>query len=198
MGSSSSALDGQLSPDDIQHYVESTHFTHQQVIKLMQKYQELAGTSAIGGDGRIDEEEFITKMKIPNRQIGSIMYHMLDADGGGDIDFNEFVMGLNSFLPEADLAGKIDLCFKAYDMDGSNSISKDEVQSIIDMSLEGNTFINMEKAEMEQLLDDLFDEYDPQHTGDLTKEQFTKMVKKAPGILECFEFNMENIENDEE
>lgn len=190
MGSAhSDILSGRLSPDDIERLTNETFFTASQIVKLMQLYQTLTR-----GSSKIQEEEFITKLKIPNKHIGSIMYQMLDTDGSGDIDFQEFLFGLNAFLPQAPIDDKIRLCFRAYDSDGSEAVSKEEVEDIINISLINNPFVQLNRPELEQLLDDLFDEYDEDRSGELTYPQFEKMVRRAPGILECFEFDMENVD----
>lgn len=188
-------LKGNLTPEDVARFVAETNFKDREIVALAAKYKELAGSVDIGGDGLIDENDFISKMHISNRKIGSLMYHMLDTDGSGSIDFEEFLYGLNTFLPQSPLDPKIDLCFRAYDSDGNNTISKEEVRSIIEISLDGNSFITLTPESLNQLVDDLFKEYDEGSNEDLTKEQFANMIRHSPGILDCFEFDVATILN---
>ena len=192
----SSAQRGNLKPEDVARFVAETNFRDRDIVTLAAKYKELAGSTDMGGDGLIDEDEFISKMHIQNRKIGSLMYRMLDTDGSGEIDFEEFLFGLNVFLPQSPIDQKIDMCFRAYDADGNNTISKDEVRDIIETSLDGNVFIELDAEKLDQLVDDLFNEYDEGSNDDLTKEQFANMIRRAPGILECFEFDITSIQAD--
>lgn len=185
---------GNLSPDDVQRFVAETNFKDREIVTLAAKYKELAGTREFGGDGMISEDEFITKMRISNRKIGSLMYHMLDTDGSGEIDFEEFLFGLNAFLPQSPIDKKIELCFRAYDADGSNSISKEEVLEIVEISLAGNTLCELTEEQLNQLVDDLFEQYDAEKSGDLSLEEFSEMIRKSPGILDCFEFDISSLE----
>lgn len=185
---------GNLSPEDVQRFMEETNFKDREIVSLAAKYKELAGSKEFGGDGMINEDEFIAKMHIANPKIGSLMYHMLDTDGSGEIDFEEFLFGLNAFLPQSPVDKRIELCFRAYDADGSNSISKDEVKEIIEISLQGNTLCELTEEQLSQLVDDLFDEYDREKSGDLSLEEFSEMIRKSPGILDCFEFDISAME----
>ena len=168
-------------------------FKPQEIIQLMDLYRDLAGTNNLNGEGSINEDEFIKKLKIGNERVGKLMYKLLDEDGNGTISFEEFVMGLNSFLPDTPISVKSDLCFRAYDEDGGGSISKNEVQLIIEMSLENNTIMQMGEEQLLKLIDDLFEEYDTSGEGELSKEDFFKIVKGAPNILDFLEFDVGSL-----
>ncbi|KAH0793548.1 EF hand family protein [Histomonas meleagridis] len=170
-------------------------FKPQEVIQLMDVYRDLAGTNNLNGEGSINEDEFIKKLRIGNERVGKLMYKLLDEDGNGTISFEEFVMGLNFFLPDAPIDVKSDLCFRAYDEDGGGTISKDEVQLIIEMSLEGNTLMHMDNEQLLKLVDDLFDEFDTSGKGELSKEDFFNIVKGAPNILDFLEFDVASLKS---
>ena len=188
---SESVLDGNINPEYLKKlHEQGIKFTSQEIIHLVNKYRELAGTEDLGGDGRIDEDEFVTKMKIPNEKIGKIMYKMLDSDGNGTLDFNEFITGLNNFLPDAPIEEKAKLCFRAYDSDGSGTISKDEIRSMIEISLENNQLMSMDDEHLDKLISDVFEEYDKDGTGEISEDEFLEMMKKAPNVLDIFEIDV--------
>lgn len=182
--------DGPISDEQMNEFVEKTQFTPKDIQHLLLVYRKIGGSST--GDGIISEDEFMQEIKFPNDKIGDKIYHMIDVDGDHNIQFSELVYGLNAFHPNADLENKIEKCFGAYDEDGSGGISKNEVLDIIEMSLEGNQFINLDKPHLDQLVDDLFDQYDSsgEEEGNMSITDFKRMVKQAPGILDAFTFDI--------
>ena len=117
---------------------------------------------------------------------------MIDVDHDTNIQFDEFVYYLNVFHPKSDIILKIEKCFQACDDDGSGAISKEEVDSIIDMSLHNNCFLTLDPSHRQQLLDDLFDKYDSSGDpdGNMSLGDFRKMILQAPRILDSFQFDM--------
>lgn len=182
--------DGPISEEQMNEFLEKTQFSPKEIQHLLLAYRKIGGST--DGDGVIDEQEFKTQIKFANEQIADKIYHMIDVDGDQNIQFSEFVYGLNAFHPQADLDTKIDMCFGAYDEDGSGGISKNEVRDIIEMSLDGNPFIKLDEPHLMQLIDDLFDLYDSsgEEEGNMSLSDFKKMVKKAPGILDSFTFDI--------
>lgn len=195
MGSSQSShvKDGNITREYLQELHEKgIQFTAQEIIQLVNKYRELAGTTELGGDCRINEDEFITKMKIRNEKIGKLMYKLLDADGNGTMDFDEFILGLNIFHPDSPIEKKAVACFRAYDADGSGSISKDEIRSIVNISLENNTLMEMDEEHISELLDDLFKDY-ASDGEEMTMDDFTRMICDAPHALDFLEFDVQGL-----
>lgn len=184
--------DGPLSEAKMKEFIEKTQFTAPDIQTLLLVYRKIGGSTSDGGDGQIQFDEFKENIKFANDDIAEKIYNMIDADGDHNIQFEEFVYGLNIFHPHADINIKIEKCFQAYDDDGSGAISKEEVNSIIDMSLQNNTFLELTPSHRQQLIDDLFDEYDSSGCpeGNMSLGDFRKMVLHAPGILDSFEFDM--------
>ena len=183
--------DSEIDSTLLESLIRNTHFTSQQIIRLLDKYKQLSK------GGKIDPDDFIQKMHIQNREIGLIQHRMLDSDGGGTLSFEEFVIGLDSFHPDSDFDKKVKLCFTAYDDDGGGTISKDEIRKIILISLQSNTFCELSDAQLNNLVDELFDKYDTSHNGEMDQKAFSMMVNNAPGIIEAFELNITDILNDE-
>lgn len=182
--------DGPISEELMKEFLTNTEFTPHDIQHLLLVYRKIGGSS--DDDGVISEEEFKSNIKFTNDKIADKIYKMLDVDGDRNIQFTEFVYGLNIFMPGADINTKIEKCFGAYDEDGSGGISKNEVYEIINMSLDGNTFVNLDKPHLDQLVDDLFSIYDSSgdKDGNMSSLDFKNMVKKAPGILDAFSFDI--------
>lgn len=178
----------------LEEVIKSTHFTQPQILLLYRKYQDL--THGRSG-GQIEEQDFIEKMGFANKKIGSLIYHMLDSDGSNSLSFVEFLFGLDSFLPQAPIDKKIELCFKAYDGDNSGAVSKEEIRDILDISINNNIYLELSEAQIQNLIDELFEKYDVSGEGEITFSEFREMVLNAPGIIECFNFNIDDLQDDE-
>lgn len=182
--------DGPISEEQMKEFLSNTQFSPHDIQHLLLVYKKICGS--ISDDGVVSEHEFKSNIKFANDKIADKIYKMLDVDGDSNIQFSEFVYGLNIFLPGSDVNTKIEKCFSAYDEDGSGGISKNEVLEIIYMSLDGNTFMNIDKPHLDQLVDDLFEIYDTSgdKEGNMSSLDFKNMVKKAPGILDAFSFDI--------
>lgn len=184
--------DGTLGDEKMAEFNANTHFTPSDIQTLLLVYKKIGGSIDEGKDGLIQFDEFTKNIKFSNPDIAMKIYKMIDVDGDSNIQFDEFVYGLNVFHPDSDINLKVEKCFQAYDDDGSGAISKEEVDSIIDMSLQNNTFVSLDPSHRKQLLDDLFDKYDTSGDpdGNMSLGDFRKMVLQAPGILDSFQFDM--------
>lgn len=190
--------DGPISEEQMKEFLSNTQFSPQEIQHLLLAYRKIGGSTS--DDGVISEDEFKNNIKFANDKIADKIYKMLDVDGDSNIQFSEFVYGLNIFHPGSDLDTRINKCFSAYDEDGSGGISKNEILEIIHMSLDGNSFVNLDKPHLDQLVDDLFELYDSSGDadGNMSSFDFMNMVKKAPGILDAFSFDISMLPSIEE
>ncbi|EAX96887.1 EF hand family protein [Trichomonas vaginalis G3] len=186
MGVAQSAINrGFISESDAAKMSEQSYFSERQIFVLAQIFRNLTKES------QINAETFAKNMKISNKSIGEILYKIIDDDGSGDIDFTEFVEGLNKFHPNAPFDEKVKLCFRAYDSDGSGAVSKEEITDVIKLSIEGSSLIELEDAQINLLVDQLINTYDNSGSGELNYKEFYQMVSSAPGVIECFDINLD-------
>lgn len=178
---------GYISESDAQKISNNTFFTEKQIFILAQIYRKLTKAAQITIDS------FCKNLQIKNRNIGEILYKIIDSDGSGDIDFMEFVEGLNKFHPDAPFDEKVRLCFQAYDSDGSGAVSRDEIQEVIKISIADNSLIALDDAQVTQIVDQLISQYDDDGSGELEIEEFTEMVSAAPGVIESFDIDLDAI-----
>src|ERR1044072_8038924 len=59
------------------------------------------------GSGTIDKDEFLSIPQIANNPLASRMIAIFDEDGGGDVDFKEFISGLSAFSAKGKKIEKI-------------------------------------------------------------------------------------------
>lgn len=66
------------------------------------------------------------------------MIAIFDEDGGGDVDFQEFVSGLSAFSSKGNKEQKLRFAFKVYDIDRDGYISNGELFIVLKMMVGSN------------------------------------------------------------
>ena len=66
------------------------------------------------------------------------MIAIFDEDGGGDVDFQEFVSGLSAFSSKGNQEEKLRFAFKVYDIDRDGFISNGELFIVLKMMVGSN------------------------------------------------------------
>lgn len=96
------------------------------------------------------------------------MFKEIDADGSGTIEYSEFLMAT---MNESALVSqeKLRAAFKMFDKDGSGTISKDEIKE----ALGGLD---------EKIVDDIIKEVDSNGDGEISFEEFEKMMSKMVSV----------------
>ena len=69
---------------------------------------------------------------------GFRMIAIFDEDGGGDVDFQEFVSGLSAFSSKGNKEQKLRFAFKVYDIDRDGYISNGELFIVLKMMVGSN------------------------------------------------------------
>ena len=66
------------------------------------------------------------------------MIAIFDEDGGGDVDFQEFVSGLSAFSSKGNKEEKLRFAFRVYDIDRDGFISNGELFIVLKMMVGSN------------------------------------------------------------
>lgn len=101
------------------------------------------------GSGSIDKDEFLQIPAIANNPLALRMIAIFDDDGGGTVDFQEFVAGLSAFSSQGSREEKLKFAFKVYDMDRDGLISNGELFLVLKMMV-GN---NLKDQQLQQIVD---------------------------------------------
>src|SRR3954463_9910364 len=101
------------------------------------------------------------------------MIAIFDEDGGGDVDFQEFVSGLSAFSSKGNKEEKLQFAFKVYDIDRDGFISNGELFIVLKMMV-GN---NLKDQQLQQIVDKTIMEADLDGDGKVSFEEFIKMVE---------------------
>lgn len=62
--------------------------------------------------GSISKEEFLSIPQIANNPLASRMIAIFDEDGGGDVDFHEFIKGLSAFSERGNKREKLECKYR--------------------------------------------------------------------------------------
>jgi serine/threonine-protein phosphatase 2B regulatory subunit len=103
------------------------------------------------------------------------MIAIFDEDGGGDVDFQEFVSGLSAFSSKGNKEQKLRFAFKVYDIDRDGYISNGELFIVLKMMV-GN---NLKDQQLQQIVDKTIMEADLDNDGKISFEEFQRIVQNT-------------------
>lgn len=100
---------------------------------------------------------------------------IFDEDGGGDVDFQEFVSGLSAFSSKGNKEQKLQFAFKVYDIDRDGYISNGELFIVLKMMVGSN----LKDQQLQQIVDKTIMEADLDKDGKISFDEFKKMVENT-------------------
>jgi len=103
------------------------------------------------------------------------MIAIFDEDGGGDVDFQEFVSGLSAFSSKGKKEEKLRFAFRVYDIDRDGYISNGELFIVLKMMVGSN----LKDQQLQQIVDKTIMEADLDKDGKISFEEFTRMVENT-------------------
>ncbi|KAF8339068.1 calcium/calmodulin-dependent protein phosphatase [Cantharellus anzutake] len=162
---------GQTTSQYMAQMEKSSNFTAAELDRLKKRFMKLDRD----GSGSIDREEFLQVPQIANNPLASRMIAIFDDDGGGTVDFQEFVGGLSAFSSRGGREEKLRFAFKVYDVDRDGFISNGELFLVLKMMV-GN---NLKDSQLQQIVDKTIMEADKDGDGKLSFDEFTAIVAKT-------------------
>ncbi|KAK0512715.1 hypothetical protein JMJ35_004732 [Cladonia borealis] len=125
--------------------------------------------------GTIERDEFLSLPQVSSNPLATRMIAIFDEDGGGDVDFQEFVSGLSAFSSKGNKEEKLRFAFKVYDIDRDGYISNGELFIVLKMMVGSN----LKDMQLQQIVDKTIMEADTDRDGKISFEEFTKMVENT-------------------
>ncbi|CAK7240486.1 MAG: Calcineurin subunit B [Sporothrix thermara] len=151
--------------------VQTTNFDRDEVERLRKRFMKLDKDNS----GTIERDEFLSLPQIASNPLATRMIAIFDEDGGGTVDFQEFVAGLSAFSSKGNKEQKLRFAFKVYDIDRDGYISNGELFVVLKMMV-GN---NLKDQQLQQIVDKTIMEADLDQDGKISFEEFTKMVENT-------------------
>ncbi|KAG2176307.1 hypothetical protein INT43_005541 [Umbelopsis isabellina] len=155
----------------LEDMVNSSNFSAEEIQRLYKRFMKLDKDNS----GSIDREEFLSIPQIANNPLASRMIAIFDEDGGGDVDFKEFIKGLSAFSAKGNQREKLEFAFKVYDMDRDGFISNGELFLVLKMMV-GN---NLKDNQLQQIVDKTIMEADKDQDGKISFDEFLVMVENT-------------------
>ncbi|KAK9711104.1 Calcineurin subunit B [Basidiobolus ranarum] len=151
--------------------VNSSNFTEDEIQKLYKRFLKLD----TDGSGTIDKDEFLAISQISSNPLAARMIAIFDEDGGGDVDFEEFIHGLSVFSSKGNKHEKLKFAFKVYDIDRDGFISNGELFLVLKMMVGSN----LKDTELQQIVDKTLMEADKDGDGRIDFEEFRVFVERT-------------------
>jgi serine/threonine-protein phosphatase 2B regulatory subunit len=146
--------------------------------------------------GTVDRDEFLALPQISSNPLATRMIAIFDEDGGGDVDFQEFVSGLSAFSSKGNKEEKLRFAFRVYDIDRDGFISNGELFIVLKMMVGSNLkdqqlqqvriplrgqleIVCGGDADRPQIVDKTIMEADLDRDGKISFDEFTKMVEST-------------------
>ncbi|CAO1634240.1 unnamed protein product [Sympodiomycopsis kandeliae] len=159
---------GQQGSQLLKDIEENSNFSAAEINRLKRRFMKLDRD----GSGSIDKDEFLQVPAIASNPLALRMIAIFDDDGGGTVDFQEFVAGLSAFSSQGSREEKLKFAFKVYDMDRDGLISNGELFLVLKMMV-GN---NLKDQQLQQIVDKTIMEADKDGDGKLSFQEFTDQV----------------------
>ncbi|KAG6861492.1 Calcineurin subunit B [Termitomyces sp. Mi166 len=157
-----------------------SNFTQPELERLKKRFMKLDSD----GSGSIDRDEFLQIPQIATNPLASRMIAIFDEDGGGTVDFQEFVGGLSAFSSRGGREEKLKclyrhvfatVAFKVYDVDRDGYISNGELFLVLKMMVGSN----LKDQQLQQIVDKTILEADKDGDGKLSFDEFAQMVSNT-------------------
>lgn len=103
------------------------------------------------------------------------MISIFDEDGGGSVDFREFISGLSAFSSKGNKDEKLHFAFKVYDIDRDGYISNGELFLVLKMMVGSN----LKDVQLQQIVDKTIMEADKDGDGKINFQEFKGMVEST-------------------
>ncbi|KAL9124555.1 MAG: hypothetical protein Q9217_006126, partial [Psora testacea] len=151
--------------------IQGSNFDRDEVDRLQKRFMKLDKDNS----GTIERDEFLALPQVSSNPLATRMIAIFDEDGGGDVDFQEFVSGLSAFSSKGNKEEKLGFAFKVYDIDRDGYISNGELFIVLKMMVGSN----LKDMQLQQIVDKTIMEADKDRDGKISFEEFTKMVENT-------------------
>lgn len=159
-----------------------TKLSRHDLERLYNQFQK----TAVGGV--LDRAAFARGFRQVNPNVDSVMidqfFNAFDYDKDGRVDFRDFAVGLST-LHKGSAEERLQLAFKAYDLDGNGSIDRSELFLILKSSLRAKGFEQSDEF-IQAMVEKCFEAADLDGNGTLDFEEFKHAVLQHQIVVQSF------------
>ncbi|KAI9653598.1 MAG: Calcineurin subunit B [Alyxoria varia] len=179
-------MGNQNSSEMIDQIAAGTNFDREEVDRLRKRFMKLDKDNS----GTIEREEFLSLPAVSSNPLAARMIAIFDEDGGGSVDFREFILGLSAFSSKGAKEEKLKFAFKVYDIDRDGFISNGELFLVLKMMVGSN----LKDGQLQQIVDKTIMEADGDKDGRISFEEFVKMVESGSGeVTNSSEYDIDAV-----
>ncbi|KJE88720.1 calcineurin b subunit [Capsaspora owczarzaki ATCC 30864] len=146
----------------------AANFTPAELKRLAIRFKKLDKDK----NGTISYDEFLSLPELNQNPLVSRIIATLDRDGGGDVDFQEFIESLSIFAGKADKQAKLQFAFQIYDIDRDGFISNGELYQVLKMMVG----TNLKEGQLQQIVDKTIMYADKDNDGKISFEEFCSVI----------------------
>eukprot|EP00736_Rhodelphis_marinus_P000565 Rmarinus@m.28188 len=160
-----------LTSDDVGKLQDGTNFTEDEIKRIYKRFQKLDKN----GNGVVSKDEFMEIPELACNPLVNRVISIFDNDGDGNVDFTEFILGLNAFSSKGGKEEKLKFAFRIYDIDGNGYISNGELFTVLKMMVASN----LTDTQLQQIVDKTMIEADKDMDGQLSYDEFVTMISTS-------------------
>lgn len=152
-----------------------THMTKREIEILVERFTR----KDANGDGQIslDEMHEMLEISTSDRYLPTL-FHLLDSDGNGSIDFRELCLGLSILSPKCSRDQIIPFAFSLYDADGDGIITAPELTQVLALTnrmMGESRPVKLRHPEIMRKVET---------SGQVTLAEFRRMANAKPSVID--------------
>lgn len=167
---------GNIPSNLVDEISQGTSFGSEEIDRLAKRFMKLDADN----NGAIDKAEFLSIPGISANPLARRVIEIFDENGGGDIDFKEFVQGLSIFSANTSHDEKLRFLFRIYDIDNDGYISNGELYLVLRLMVADS----LSETQLQQLVDRTIVEADQDGDGRLSFAEFKNIVQSSADVTQ--------------
>ncbi|KAJ6240917.1 calcineurin b [Anaeramoeba flamelloides] len=197
-----------LTDEEVKELSEKSGFTNGEVKKLYEYYKKISASQV--DDNVIDEQEFEEALGLSGSKFAKRMFEgkflknffffadVMDEDGNGEVDFEEFCNGLICFTSKGTLEDRIKFTFQVYDLDGNGEIDRDELLVMLKACLAEQFLLQLKDEDLQNMVEQTFKEVDTDNSGGIDFSEYAEYASKHPNIMKNLKIELPFLKEIEE
>eukprot|EP00742_Colponemidia_sp_Colp-10_P002903 GILJ01003100.1.p1 GENE.GILJ01003100.1~~GILJ01003100.1.p1 ORF type:complete len:1000 (+),score=168.37 GILJ01003100.1:48-3047(+) len=173
------SIHGYLSEKNLQELKDSTNYSRKELYHMFGLFKALCAIATTPNG--IDKETFrksIPLLSVEDDKFVDRVFQILDADGSGQIDWEEFIEAMSA-LDRSDPKVQTNFLFKVYDEDGDGVIPKSQLyEYFMNSLLSQPDAVACEVTE--RFVSEVFSEIKPANDDRLTREEALQWISEDP------------------
>ncbi|XP_040096785.1 calcineurin subunit B type 2 [Oryx dammah] len=146
-----------------------SHFDEDEIKRLRKRFKKLD----LDSSSALSVKEFTSVPELQENPLVQRVIDVFDADGDGQVDFREFILGTSQFSVRGDEEQKLRFAFSIYDMDKDGYISNGELFQVLEMMVGDN----LKDWQLQQLVDKTIILLDKDGDGKISFQEFSVVVR---------------------